>query len=775
MHPALNRRVGRVIFAPESLLELSFRCVLAERFCSFGRTNFARVWALSAAPVMAVRSGRAKESGRRDWAYDSATHGVGLPAASCVSTAANPGCTGTVVNRRDFTYDTLSRPATSALTVHGTAYTYTLGYDANTGGPGSVAYPSGLTVQYIYGVNGYLTQVKDAASGTALYTLDSNNADLLPTGTTAGNGITTTLGYDPNTGLPTSVLAGPSNTVAQFDYQYDLLGNLTYRDDVQQHVYEKYCYDVLNRLQNAATEATAPAACTATGTGITSKTMAYDALGNITSKSDVGAYTYPATGSPQPHGVSSITGTVNGVVDPSYSYDANGNLLTGAGRTMTYTPFNMAASIAQGSAIDCLTYDTDHMRVTMDVRPSSCSTGTSSIVTVYLNDPVSGAMSEKLVVSPTTSWRDYVVASGALVAVRSCTGAAPCSAGAAWSYITTDHLGSASILTNAAATVTERDSYDAWGRRRNTNGTDNAVCSITSAIDRGFTGHEMLDSLCQVNANARIYDPTLGRFMSPDGTTQGSDSQAYNRYSYVENRPLSATDPTGRLSQDCPSKYCAPTDGGDNGNGGGDGGIESVVVTGERIPNDPPPEPNLGDNINDIIPTPLPDIDGPAGVVGVITPMPKPKPKPKPKPVKIPQNDDGRPCYSALLQLGNAARAQAHATNVISTAVGAWGISAMGLGVPAIPATEFTSEVPGGTAAGAALAGYGWASVLDQLGATMQTAATGDSSPATNAASDYIRDTQIAEGLGILDVALDVYRGAEDAAAPAPEPMSCPH
>jgi RHS repeat-associated protein len=259
----------------------------------------------------------------------------------------------------------------------------------------------------------------------------------------------------------------------------------------------------------------------------------------------------------------SITGTVNGVVNPSYAYDLNGNLLTGAGRTMTYTPFNMAASIAQVSAINCLTYDTDRMRVSMDVRPANCSAGTSSIATVYLNDPVSGAMSEKLVVSPTTSWRDYVVAGGALVAVRSCTGAAPCSAGAAWTYITSDHLGSASVLTNAAATVTERDSYDAWGLRRNSNGTDNASCSITSSIDRGFTGHEMLDSLCEINANARIYDPTVGRFMRPDGMVQAPlNAQSLNRYSYVFNNPLGGTDPSGNIDSDqCNIAYCLPTDG----------------------------------------------------------------------------------------------------------------------------------------------------------------------------------------------------------------------
>ncbi len=115
--------------------------------------------------------------------------------------------------------------------------------------------------------------------------------------------------------------------------------------------------------------------------------------------------------------------------------------------------------------------------------------------------------------------------------------------------LTLDRLGSVAVLTDGAGAVSERDSYDAWGRRRNSDGTDNPSCSITSATTRGFTGHEMLDTVCQVNANARLYDPTIARFMSPDSMVSDPfDGQSFNRYSYVENGPLSATDPTGNVN-----------------------------------------------------------------------------------------------------------------------------------------------------------------------------------------------------------------------------------
>ena len=46
--------------------------------------------------------------------------------------------------------------------------------------------------------------------------------------------------------------------------------------------------------------------------------------------------------------------------------------------------------------------------------------------------------------------------------------------------------------------------------------------------------------------NGRLYDPILGRMLSPDNYVQMPDySQNFNRYSYVLNNPLKFTDPSG--------------------------------------------------------------------------------------------------------------------------------------------------------------------------------------------------------------------------------------
>jgi hypothetical protein len=57
-----------------------------------------------------------------------------------------------------------------------------------------------------------------------------------------------------------------------------------------------------------------------------SKTFSYDPIGNLLSKSDVGAYTYPAAGQPLPHAVMSVSGST---VSATFTYDADGNQTAG--------------------------------------------------------------------------------------------------------------------------------------------------------------------------------------------------------------------------------------------------------------------------------------------------------------------------------------------------------------------------------------------------------------------------------------------------------------
>ncbi len=454
------------------------------------------------------------------WGTSAAAHEIGQLA----STTTGSGYT------RTHGYDAYGRPSSTTLTVDGTAYTATTAYTGD-GRADTVTYPSGFVAKYLYTSTGYLAQVKDNATAAVLWTANARDAELHLTQATLGNGVVVDQAYDANTGLVQQIAAGPAQGVANFSYAFDTIGNLASRADTFQGTTEQFCYDALNRLTDSAF-VSGGSTCT-TGTG--RKTVSYSAIGNILSKTGTGSYAYPASGGgagSRPHAVSSVTGTVNGAVNPAYTYDLNGNMTAGAGRTVAYTAFNMAATITQGANSYAFSYDSEHQRIKQTAP---------GLTTLYLN--AMGAMSEKLVGGSSTTWRDYLYTDGKLAAQRDrvvSTGTVT------WSWFVTDHLGSAAVITSAAGTVTERLSYDAWGKRRNANGSD-AVCgTITSTATRGYTGHEMLGGLCLVNMNARIYDPDLGRFMTADThVTDPLNLQDWNAYTYVNNNPLSFTDPTG--------------------------------------------------------------------------------------------------------------------------------------------------------------------------------------------------------------------------------------
>lgn len=67
------------------------------------------------------------------------------------------------------------------------------------------------------------------------------------------------------------------------------------------------------------------------------------------------------------------------------------------------------------------------------------------------------------------------------------------------------------------------------------------------ATDKLFTG-QRLDGTGLYYYGARYYDPTIGRFISPDTLVQNpANPQTLNRYSYVLNNPLKYVDTSGNI------------------------------------------------------------------------------------------------------------------------------------------------------------------------------------------------------------------------------------
>jgi len=92
--------------------------------------------------------------------------------------------------------------------------------------------------------------------------------------------------------------------------------------------------------------------------------------------------------------------------------------------------------------------------------------------------------------------------------------------------------------------------FDAWGNIITVqDGAGNVLAGLT-VLDRGYTGHEHLQSVGLINMNARLYDPMLHRFLQVDNYIQDpTNTQNYNQYGYVLNNPLLYTDPSGNASK----------------------------------------------------------------------------------------------------------------------------------------------------------------------------------------------------------------------------------
>lgn len=128
------------------------------------------------------------------------------------------------------------------------------------------------------------------------------------------------------------------------------------------------------------------------------------------------------------------------------------------------------------------------------------------------------------------------------------------SASREYQYVFTDHLGSLDTLVNPQTGEKTKLSFDAHGSRRVTSGGGawahllgaSAITGLIQKTPRGFTGHEQIDDAGLIHMSGRLYDPLLGRMLSPDPIVQEPhNAQNLNRYTYVLNNPLSYTDPSG--------------------------------------------------------------------------------------------------------------------------------------------------------------------------------------------------------------------------------------
>jgi len=491
------------------------------------------------------------------WDYDSATTGIGKLAETYTWVA------GAKDFRRIYAYDSLSRVSSvtasldwdyateSAYDGFGRLFRHNYRRNAKggSGGPYTAAYS-------VYNANGYASQiVRGSSSGADAVVQQTLSIDAEGRVTQeqygAGGALLTSRQFNVYTGRLEAIASGSGGATTNLQndhYTYDSLGNVTFRSQLANGsgalMSESFTYDSLNRLTSSAV------------VGQSAKTIGYDAVGNVTTKGNVGSYTYfpSGGGSSHPNAVASIVGSVAGVGNPTFGYDANGNTLGGLGTTDAWTSFNQPSSIDKLSGSSAVRrtawlYDTDHQRTRQTIAPMSGGVPGAIANTIYY----AGAIEKEVdVASNLTTIRTYLPEGIGYLEERisGTTVASTATATIDPRYFLTDPLGSVLATLDDAAAVLQLMSYDPWGRRRNTDGTDDAWSTrgaIANAQDHtGFTGEEQLDNLGMVNLNGRMYDPIVARMLSADPRSPDLyNPRDFNRYSYVFNNPLAYVDPTG--------------------------------------------------------------------------------------------------------------------------------------------------------------------------------------------------------------------------------------
>lgn len=396
-------------------------------------------------------------------------------------------------NSVGYAYDNLGRVvAETREVVDGETYAFVYAYN-DYGQVSSVRYPGGLKVSYEYDENGFRSQA--TIGSRVIYRLEGDDG-LVSTASLLGK-FTATQTRDERGYEVSRKLTWRDAVLENLGVSYDpVTGNLLSRGRNGGPV-ETFGYDAVDRLVSVRREA--------------NETMrvSYAPNGNILFKTGVGNFHY--NDNARPHAVAEVD-------------NAKGEIPGSA----------LVTSFGDLGKVEQIADDDNGRYMDFDYGPdgerwySYFSDAEGGREMVYAGNY------EKVTNLYDGSTREFWYLDGNIVAVRE-------NGRSNNLYVAfTDNLGNILTVMDESGKRVFDASYDAWGRQ--------TVRINEIDLHRGYTGHEMLNEFDLINMNGRLYDPVLGRFLSPDNYVQMPDnSQCFNRYSYCLNNPLKYVDPSGNL------------------------------------------------------------------------------------------------------------------------------------------------------------------------------------------------------------------------------------
>ena len=284
---------------------------------------------------------------------------------------------------------------------------------------------------------------------------------------------------------------------------------------------QSFSYDALNRLLSAQNAGTDCSAATINGkTEYWGNSYSYDAWGNLLGKAitKCGAENF------------SVTADAHNWIHaaaPDYQYDAAGNMTFDATSSLNYS-FDQENRIT-GAAGYTYTYDGDGNRV----RKSNGNLAANGTLYWYMTP---GVVAESDLAGTLKS--EYVFFGGERVARKDFPGNTV-------AYYLSDHLKTASVITDASGTIKAESDYYPWGGELQFVNND--------SNDYKFTGKKRDSETGLDYFGARYYSNGLGRWISADWSATPvpvpyadfADPQTLNLYQFVGGNPASKADPDG--------------------------------------------------------------------------------------------------------------------------------------------------------------------------------------------------------------------------------------